>query len=80
MTPQLKDLLFLIRQHDAFQELLKAIPAPQPKDYRPSEDPQKQWAEFIFRSGQQRQAQAWQSFLTESAPEAGSITSQKEQS
>lgn len=81
MTPALKELLFLIRQHVAYQELLAAVELPQPREFKPSQDAQQQWADFIYRSGRKAQHEAWQSFLTNAAPDAGGIsTSQKEQS
>lgn len=82
MTPQLKELLFLIRQHDAFQEFLRAVEPPVAREFKPSGDVQQQWADFIFRSGRKAQHNAWQSFLTESAPDAGGVpeTSQTEKS
>jgi hypothetical protein len=36
MSPKLKELLFLIRQHEAFQELLNVVESPEPKPYSPS--------------------------------------------
>lgn len=82
MTPQLKELLFLIRQHRAYQDFLKAVEPPAPRDFKPSGDAQQQYADFIFRSGRNTQQKAWLSFLTESAPDAGGVTetSQTEQS
>lgn len=74
MTPQLKELLFLIRQHPAYQELLKAVELPATREFKPSGDVQQQWSDFIFRSGRRAQHQAWQSFLIESAPDAGGVT------
>lgn len=74
MTPELKELLFLIRQHPGYQDLLKAVELPVTREFKPSGDAQQQWSDFIFRSGMQRQHKAWQSFLTESAPDAGGVT------
>lgn len=82
MTPQLKDLLFLIRQHAAYQDFLTAVEPPAPREFKPSGDVQQQWADFVFRSGRKAQHSAWHSFLTESAPDAGGVpeTSQTEKS
>jgi hypothetical protein len=74
MTSQLKDLLFLIRQHAAYQDLLKAVELPVTREFKPSGDVQQQWADFIFRSGRKAQHNGWLSFLTESAPDAGGVT------
>lgn len=63
MSQQLDDLLFNLRQHPAFQEFLKAVEAPEPKEFRPTSDPQAQWAEYIFRSGRRLQQNCWRQFL-----------------
>lgn len=69
---QLEELLFTIRQHPAFQELLKGPGAPETKEYRPGEP---QWAEHhIYRSGRRLQDNAWRQFLI------GAPTSDKEKS
>lgn len=69
MSPDLKELLFLIRQHSAFGELLKAIPAPEPKHYRHGKDGlNEQMADWIHRSGRRQQHSVWLSFLTEGEP------------
>lgn len=73
MSPQLKELLFLIRQHDAFPELLAEVESPEPKTYSPAKGAQfaEQQAEWIFRSGRKAQDLLWRAFLTETAsPEA----------
>lgn len=84
MTPALKDLLFLMRQHHGFEDLLNAVESPAPKTYSPSKAAgiAEQQAEWIFRSGRRAQQDAWQSFLTNAAPDAGGIpeTSQTEKS
>lgn len=82
MTPALKDLLFLIRQHPGYQDLLNAVGVPIPREYKLSQPADQQWADFIFRSGRRAEHDAWQSFLTSAAPDAGGIpeTSQTEKS
>lgn len=73
MSPQLKELLFLIRQHEAFEDLLAAIETPAPKTYSPAKAAgiAEQQAEWIFRSGRIAQHKLWQAFLTDTAsPEA----------
>jgi hypothetical protein len=71
---QLDDLLFIIRQHPAKDELLKGPGAPEAKEYRPGTDPTVQWAEHIYRSGRRQQDNAWRQFLI------GEPTSDKEKS
>lgn len=63
MSKSLDELLFSIRQHPAFQELLSSLDPPGAKHYRPGEDPQMQYAEFIFRSGRRLQHESWRQFL-----------------
>lgn len=73
MSPQLKELLFLIRQHEAFQEFLNVVESPEPKPYSPTKGGTvvEQQADWIFRSGRRVQHQLWRSVLTETAsPEA----------
>jgi hypothetical protein len=74
MSPQLKDLLFTMRQHAAFQELLKSIEAPTIKAFRESDEPDKHMAQHIFRSGRRLQHAIWCQFLT------GDPTSEQEKS
>lgn len=73
MTKQLQDLLFLIRQHEAFPELLQAVEAPEPRPYSPSKSASvaDQQADWIFRSGRKAQHALWQAFLTETAAPPG---------
>lgn len=69
MSPQLRDLLFTIRQHPAFQELLLAVGKPEAKEYSPSAgDPAAQFAAYTFRSGQRRQHENWRQFLIGDQP------------
>lgn len=73
MNKQLAELLFTIRQHPGFPELLKAIESPEPKTYSPAKAAgiAEQQAEWIFRSGRIAQHKLWRAFLTETAsPEA----------
>jgi hypothetical protein len=63
MSQALNELLFAIRQHAAFKELLDGPGAPEAKEYRPGADPTTQWAEHIYRSGRRQQDNAWRQFL-----------------
>ena len=74
MSQSLNELLFAMRQHSAFRELLEAVEAPPIKDFKPSGDPVAQYAEHIFRSGAKRQDEAWRQLLI------GEPTSDKEKS
>ncbi len=75
MSPRLNDLLFLIRQHPAFQEFLNGPGAPELRDFRPGAGPEaEQRVEYIYRSGRRQQDNAWRQFLI------GEPTSDKEKS
>ena len=74
MSQQLKELLFAIRQHPAFHELLAGVEAPPVTDFKPSGDAQKQYADYILRSGRRVQNESWRQFLI------GEPTSQQEKS
>lgn len=74
MSKQLEELLFTIRQHPAFQDLLGAIEAPELKAFRASDNPDQQFADHIFRSGKRHQDASWRQFLI------GPTTSQQEKS
>jgi hypothetical protein len=63
MSDGLNDLLFTIRQHPSFKELLDAIECVPVKKYKPSEPSSEQTADWIFRSGRQLQDQNWRDFL-----------------
>lgn len=63
MSKALNELLFTIRQHPAFNELLTAIEPPVVKQYRPTEAPDAQYADFIYRSGRRLQHESWRQFL-----------------
>lgn len=63
MTKALEELLFTIRQHQAFKELLEAVEAPPVREFKPSGDAQAQYAEFIYRSGRKLQHESWRQFL-----------------
>ena len=72
MSAKLDELLFLIRQHDAFHELLTVVEAPGTPAYRPAMgDVEKQYAEWIFRSGRRMQHAIWRSFLIGESPDGG---------
>lgn len=64
MSKPLDELLFTMRQHPAFGELLNALAAPPVHEFKESGDAQKQYADYIFRSGRRRQHNAWLQFLT----------------
>lgn len=68
MSAGLRDLLDFMRQHPAFPELLKAVDAPLVKSFKPSESPDAQTADWIFRSGRRLQHECWRQFLTEGNP------------
>ena len=66
MTDTLKALLAELRQHPAFQELLKVVEPPSLPRYRPSKgfDVPAMGARAIFASGQIDQHERWLSTLT----------------
>jgi hypothetical protein len=74
VSKALDELLFTIRQNPAFKELLGAVEAPEIKPFRQSDDPDKHFAEHIFRSGRRLQDNSWRQFLI------GEPTSQQEKS
>jgi hypothetical protein len=69
----LKDLLERMREHPSFPELLKVIQEPGVKLYRPSQGErfEEQQAEWIFRSGAQKQDVIWRDLLTTYVPPQG---------
>lgn len=74
-SPRLQELLFLMRQHDAFGELLAAVEGPDVLKYTPSKGSvAEQQAEWIFRSGRRAQQELWRAFLTENAPTGANPT------
>lgn len=73
MSAALKDLLFSMRQHPAFKELLAAVDAAPVKHFKPSQPVADQSAEWIFRSGRQHQDKIWRDFLTEQVPQVGEV-------
>lgn len=68
MTADLKELLWLMRQHKAFHELLDHLSHEHAKPFRPSGDGQKQVHDWIFASGRTMENDLWRSFLTEAQP------------
>lgn len=84
MSASLRDLLFTMRQHPAFPELLQAFDGnvAEVKQFRPSkhETPHDQYAEWIYRSGQNAQQRSCRDFLVNFDPlkRGGSETSQQE--
>ncbi len=71
MSDGLKDLLFTMRQHPCFQELLAAVDCAPVRSYKPSQPDAEQHADWIFRSGRQHQDKIWRDFLTEQVPRIG---------
>ena len=63
MSKALDELLFTIRQHPAYPELLAAVPVQPIHEFKPSGDAQAQYAEHIYRSGARRQNEIWRQFL-----------------
>ncbi len=72
MSKLLDELLFTVRQHPAFQELLTTVGQPEIKPFQPSGRPDEQYANHIYRSGARRQHDMWRQFLI------GDETSQQE--
>lgn len=79
MSAGLRDLLFTMRQHPCFQELLGMVTVPPVKQFRPGKDSQEQHAEWIFRSGQQKQQEQWLHALTEFNPPSGGASDPSQQ-
>lgn len=74
MSPALQSLLFDLRQHAAFPELLKAVEFPPLKTYKPSsgDDLQQTGAKFAHYSGRKDQHDNWLAFLTgDTTPQGG---------
>ena len=73
-SPVLKSLLFDIRQHPAYPELLKAVECPPLPRFKPSaaDSVETMGAKFLFASGQADQHERWLTFLR------GQPTSQQE--
>jgi hypothetical protein len=63
MSTPLDELLFTIRQHPAFADLLAGVTCPDLKPYRPSGRPDEQYANHIYQSGARRQHDIWRQFL-----------------
>lgn len=82
MSESLRELLFAMRQHPAFPEMIEHVARMNPAnvEYKNSrsEDVAKQQAEWIFRSGRRAQHSLLQSFLTDYDPRSGSTHSQQE--
>ncbi len=64
MSEGLNDLLDKMREHPCFQELLKAVEAPEVKSFKASGDTTAQASDWIFQSGRRRQDELWRQFLT----------------
>lgn len=81
-SPALKDLLFSMRQHAGFVELLKAATPPQMPTYRPSKPDtlEQLGARTVFASGQADQHERWIVLLTGQVPERETEPSQQEKS
>jgi hypothetical protein len=64
MSQALNELLFAMRQHPAFKELLEAVGAPEITKFSPAKgNSADQFAEHVFRSGARRQHDNWLQFL-----------------
>lgn len=75
MSAALRDLLEKMREHPAFPELLKAVPAPsqeaqefKPTSQTPGGDQIHLW---IHRSGRAHQQRIWLDFLQNAIPPTG---------
>lgn len=82
MSPALKSLLFDIRQHAAFQELLAAVEYPRLPQFRPSraDTLETMGAKTVFASGALDQHERWLTVLTGQVPARETETSQQEKS
>jgi len=72
MSEALRDLLEKMREHPAFPELLRAVPAPEPAEFKatgttPGAEQVHLW---IHRSGRANQQRAWLDFLQNAIPPA----------
>jgi hypothetical protein len=74
MTEQLKDLLFRIRQHAGFQDLLGAVETPRLPRYKRSKglDLTAIGAETVYASGALDQHASWIALLTGASRETNS--------
>jgi hypothetical protein len=81
-SPALKDLLFSMRQHAGFADLLKAVEQPQLPHYRPSKADtlEQMGARTVFASGQADQHDRWLFLLTGQVPARETEPSQQEKS
>jgi hypothetical protein len=66
MTPMLREFLFNIRSHAAFNELVSIIPKPRIHTFRLSDADKSETARsrWIYESGQLDQHKEWLSLLT----------------
>jgi hypothetical protein len=69
MSEALDALLFSIRQHSAFRELLAVVPVPEMPRYRPSKggDLESLGASMAYASGARDQHECWTAILTGSS-------------
>lgn len=65
-SPALDNLLFTIRQHAAYKDLLEAVPRPALPRFRPGDNQSLETfgAKSVFESGRHSQHDAWLSVLT----------------
>lgn len=75
MSASLRDLLFTMRQHPGFPDLLKAfdahvatVPSYSPRKKAGDDGAQDQYANWIYRSGQNAQQRSCRMFLTDFDP------------
>lgn len=79
----LSDLLRVMREHPSFADLLKAVEEPTVHVFRPSdaENVAEAQANWIFRSGRQKQDEMWRTALTKLDPmQMGNSPSRQEKS
>lgn len=69
-SSDLNALLFIIRQHPAFEELKRAVEAPRMPRFRPSraDTLETMGAKSVFASGQIEQQERWLALLTGKVP------------
>lgn len=70
MTESLKALLFTIRQHPSYPELLEAAPKPRRQKFKPlNGEIIDQFAKAIHAAGMQDMHDQWIAFLTGDSPQ-----------
>lgn len=78
-SSSLSDLLFHIRQHPAFPELLRAVEKPRlPRFKKSMKTIEEMGAQTLFVSGQLAQDDTWRTILTGDSPSGEDQASQQE--